>query len=165
MIFNKETVRPLDDKVLRGGYATIQRVCIEGGLNISAVWEFAAKRPFNHEIRLDLARVDHKNKSLALRIAYSGVICFVAIHHKDHEGYMHWWIGVTLREMFRRDPEVGENVYVPLVAMRKIMLFKESALPFLEQADGACLGPHQHHECGVQIRLAPQQLVTRQHPP
>ena len=38
-------------------------------------------------------------------------------------------------------------------------------MPFLEQADGACLGPHQHHECSAQIRQPPQQLVTRQHPP
>ena len=112
VISNTAIVRPLDTKVLRGGYATIKRVRIEGAINISPVWEFAAKRPLNHDIRPDLARVDHNNESLAVRIPHPGVIRFVAIHHKDYEGYMHWWNGGTLREMLRRDREAGDNLFI-----------------------------------------------------
>ena len=108
----KAIVRPLNNKVLRGGYATIRRVRIDGALNISPVWEFAAKRPLNYDIWPKLARVDHNNKSLAVRIAHPGVICFVAIHHKDYVGYMHWWNAGTLWEMLIIDHAEGDNVYV-----------------------------------------------------
>ena len=68
VLYDTATVWPLDDKVLRGGYATIWRVRIEQVHKISSVWEFVAERPLNFDIWSDLARVDHKNKALAVKI-------------------------------------------------------------------------------------------------
>jgi hypothetical protein len=46
--------------------------------------------------RLDLAKMEHLNESMAVRIAHAGVICFFAIYTKEYEGYALWWNGGTL---------------------------------------------------------------------
>ena len=127
-------VHYLDKKVQRGGYATIRRVRIEANPEIPPFWEFAEKRPLNWSMRPDLARVDHNNESLAIRIPHNGVIRFMAIHQREHVGYMYWWNGGTLRDMLQRDHEASDNLHIhytfnrnpedSLIQGRRLRLFR-----------------------------------------
>lgn len=80
----------VDNVVRRGGYATIKKVRLEGVSDIIPYWEFAAKLSLNHQTRPDLAKLEHQNESLAVRIPHAGVIRFVAIHPIKYEGYAYW---------------------------------------------------------------------------
>lgn len=102
----------VDNVKRRGGYATIRKVRIEGARGIEAFWEFAAKLSNQWQERPDLAKLEHQNESLAVRIPHPGVIRFVAIHADKYEGYAYWWNGGTLREMLNRDRLYGEDVFV-----------------------------------------------------
>ncbi|KAG0571933.1 hypothetical protein KC19_VG055000 [Ceratodon purpureus] len=105
----------LDKEVQRGGYATIRRVRFEGNPEIPPYWEFAEKRPLNWSMRPDLARVDHNNESLAIRIPHPGVIRFMAIHQLEHVGFMFWWNGGTLRAMLQRDNEAPGDLPIDYI--------------------------------------------------
>ena len=85
-----------DNVIKRGGYATIRRVCIEGAHGIEQHWEFAAKLSNQWQSRPDLAKLEHQNESMAVRIPHLGVIRFVAIHANKYKGYVYWWNGGTL---------------------------------------------------------------------
>ena len=102
----------MDNVSRRGGYATIRRVRIEGAPGIFAGWEFAAKLSNQWQTRPDLAKIEHHNESMAVRIPHPGVIRFAAIHASKYEGYAYWWNGGTIREMLRRDYEYGDDVYI-----------------------------------------------------
>jgi hypothetical protein len=108
-----ETARviELERKTLRGRYATIKRVQIEGAPGIERHWEFAAKLSIQHATRPDLAKLEHQNESMALRISHPGVIRYVAIHASKYEGYAFWWNGGTLRQMLNLDHQYGDNIY------------------------------------------------------
>ena len=107
-----DTVRVIcsEDKVMRGGYAEIRRVRIEGCPQIPSFWEFAAKRSLNHRTNPELARVEHFNEVMAMRIPHPGVIRFVAVHGTANEGYSYWWNGGTMREMFHLDNKFPKNI-------------------------------------------------------
>ena len=104
----------IDNVARKGGYATICRVRIEGAPGILPFWEFAAKLSNQWQERPDLAKVEHQNESMAVRIPHPGVIRFVAIHADKYEGYTYWWNGGTLREMLNRDYEYGDDVFIHL---------------------------------------------------
>ena len=108
-----ETARiyELEKKKLRGGYGTISKVRMEGVPGIEAYWKFAAKTSNHAVTRLDLAKVEHLNESLAVRIAHPGVICFMAIHPNKYQGYTYWWNGGTIREILARDTQYEDNPY------------------------------------------------------
>ena len=107
-----DTVRVIcsEDKVMRGGYAEIRRVRIEGCPQIPSFWEFAAKRSLNHRTNPELARLEHFNEVMAMRIPHPGVIRFVAVHGTANEGYSYWWNGGTMREMFHLDNKFLKNI-------------------------------------------------------
>ena len=71
-----DTVRVIsqDDKVMRGGYGTIMRVRIEGCSQILPHWEFAAKQSLNYRKNPEIAKMEHFNEAMAMRIAHPGVI-------------------------------------------------------------------------------------------
>lgn len=104
----------VDNFSRRGGYATIRKVRIEGASGIEPHWEFAAKLSNQWQTRPDLAKIEHQNESLAVRISHPGVIRFAAIHATKYEGYAYWWNGGTIREMLNRDHQYGEDVFVHL---------------------------------------------------
>ena len=104
----------VDNVRRKGGYATIRKVRIEGAPGIEPFWEFAAKLSNQAYERPDLAKVEHQNESMAVRIPHPGVIRFAAIHASKYEGYAYWWNGGTIREMLNRDRDYGEDVYVHL---------------------------------------------------
>ena len=99
-----------DDEVMRGGYGTINRVRIEGCSQIPPFWEFAAKRSLNYMKNPELAKMEHFNEAMAMRIAHPGVIRFVAIHATKYEGYSFWWNGGTLRSMLNMDHDYPSNI-------------------------------------------------------
>jgi hypothetical protein len=105
------TVIELERRTLRGGYATIKRVRIEGAPGIERHWEFAAKLSNQHATRPDLAKLEHQNESMAVRIPHPGVIRYVAIHAQKYEGYAYWWNGGTLRQMLNLDNAYGDDIY------------------------------------------------------
>ena len=105
------TVVELERRTLRGGYATIKRVRIEGAPGIERHWEFAAKLSNQQSTRPDLAKLEHQNESMAVRISHPGVIRYVAIHAHKYEGYAYWWNGGTLRQMFNLDNAYGDDIY------------------------------------------------------
>lgn len=107
-------VVPVDNVMRKGGYATIRKVRIEGAPGIEPFWEFAAKLSNQSETRPDLAKLEHQNESMAVRIPHPGVIRYVAIHPDQYEGYAYWWNGGTIREMLNRDSLYGDDVYVHL---------------------------------------------------
>ena len=109
-----ETARviPVDNKIMRGGYATIRKVRIEGCAEIQAFWEFAAKTSLQEGRRPELAKLEHNTESMAVRIPHDGVIRFLAVHTTRNEGYTYWWNGGTLREMLRMDNDYPDNIYV-----------------------------------------------------
>ena len=104
----------VDNTKRTGGYATIRKVRIEGALGIESFWEFAAKVSNQSVDRPDLAKKEHQNESMAVRIPHPGVIRFVAIHPEKYEGYAYWWNGGTVREMLNRDFHYGDDVYTRL---------------------------------------------------
>lgn len=109
------SIIPVDNKIMRGGYATIQKVRIQGCSEISESWEFAAKKSLQQGIRPKLAQMEHQNESMAVRIGHPGVIRFIAVHAKMNEGYSYWWNGGTLRQMLAIDDDYPENIQVRLM--------------------------------------------------
>ena len=112
-----ETARVIqqDDRIMRGGYATIRRVRIEGCPGIAASWEFAAKKSNHHRTQPQLAKMEHQNESMAVRIPHSGVIRFVAVHATTNEGYSYWWNGGTLRQMLNLDSNFPRDINMRLL--------------------------------------------------
>ena len=104
----------VDNAARRGGYATIRKVRIEGAPGIEPYWEFAAKLSNQWQSRPDLAKMEHQNESMVVRIPHPGIIRFAAIHAEKYEGYAYWWNGRTIREMLNRDLQYGEDVYIHL---------------------------------------------------
>ena len=84
-----ETTRVIavDNKIKRGGYATIRKVRIEGCTEIEPFWEFAAKKSLQEGRRTELAKLEHNTESMAVRIPHSGVIRLFAVHATRNEGY------------------------------------------------------------------------------
>ncbi len=76
-----------DNKVMRGGYATIQRVRIEGCAQIHPSWEFVAKTSLQEGRRPKLAKLEHNTESMAVKILHDGVIYFFVVHARKNEGY------------------------------------------------------------------------------
>jgi hypothetical protein len=60
----------------KGGYSTIRRVRIEGVSKIQSWWEFAAKWSNQSRTRPHLAKMEHLDGSMAVRIPHAGVIHF-----------------------------------------------------------------------------------------
>jgi hypothetical protein len=107
-------VIPQDGLMMKGGYAMIRRVRIEGCPGIAPSWEFAAKIYNYHATQPQLAKLEHQNESMAVRIPHSRVIRFVAVHARTNEGYSYWWNGGTLRQMLNLDNDYPDNIYVRL---------------------------------------------------
>ena len=105
------TVIELERRALKGGYATIKRVRIEGAPGLEPHWEFAAKLSNQQWTRPDLAKLEHQNESMAVRIQHPGVIRYTAIHPQKYEGYSYWWNGGTLRQMLNLDSAYGDDIY------------------------------------------------------
>jgi hypothetical protein len=74
----------------KGGYATIRQVHIEGVPEIQSWWKYVAKRSNQSRTRLDLAKMEHLNESMAVKIPHAGIIHFFAIHVEEYEGYAFW---------------------------------------------------------------------------
>jgi hypothetical protein len=74
----------------RGGYAIIRRVHIKGVQGIEPWWEFAAKLSNQSQARPSLAKMEHQDESMAMKIPHVGVIRFVTIHAAKYEGYAYW---------------------------------------------------------------------------
>lgn len=112
-----DTVRviPQDGIVLKGGYATIRRVRIEGCPGILPYWEFAAKLSNHHRTQPRLAKLEHQNESMAVRIPHPGVIRFNAVHATRNEGYSYWWNGGTLRRMLFLDRDYPDDIHIRLL--------------------------------------------------
>jgi len=102
----------VDDKVMKGGYATIQRVRIEGCNLIPTHWKFAAKKSNHHNSNPQIAMMEYQNESMAVRIPHAGVIRFAAMHAVESEGYSYWWNGRTLRHMLNLDNEYSDDIHV-----------------------------------------------------
>jgi hypothetical protein len=96
---------------LKGAYATVKRVRIEGAPGFELHWEFAAKLSKQWKTRPDLARLEHQNETMAVRIDHPGVVRYVAIHPSKYEGYAYWWNGGTLRQMLNLDNKYGDDIY------------------------------------------------------
>jgi hypothetical protein len=105
----------VDDKTMRGGYATIRKVRIEGCPGILPHWEFAAKKSIHYRTRPELAKLEHQNESMAVRIPHAGVIRFAAVHATTYEGYAYWWNGGTLRQMLNMDNDYPDNIDIRLL--------------------------------------------------
>jgi hypothetical protein len=123
------TVIPVNNKIMRGGYATIRRVRIEGCAEIHPSWEFAAKMSLQEGQRPAFAKMEHNTESMAVRIPHAGVIRFFAVHSKKNEGYSFWWNGGTLREMMRLDQYYPDNIavrvmYEPRITEEEIIAAK-----------------------------------------
>ena len=103
-----------DDVVKRGGYATIRKVRIERAIGIERHWKLAAKLSNNWQRRLDLAKIEHQNESMAVTISHPVIIRFVAIHPNKYKGYVYWWNGGTLREMLNHDRKFGDEPFIRL---------------------------------------------------
>ncbi|KAG0621197.1 hypothetical protein M758_3G001500 [Ceratodon purpureus] len=111
---NTASVIPVDKTRMKGRYGTITKVRLEGVPTIEPYWEFAAKTSNQLSTRPELAKLEHMNESLAIRILHPGVIRFVAIHSTKMQGYVYWWNGGTIREMLNRDMDYGDDVFVHL---------------------------------------------------
>ncbi|MBE3102861.1 MAG: hypothetical protein IMZ40_01335 [Bacilli bacterium] len=105
----------VDNKTMQGGYATIRKVRIEGCPGILPHWEFAAKKSNHYRSRPELAKLEHQNESMAVRIAHPGVIRFAVVHATSYEGYAYWWNGGTLRQMLNMDNNYPDNIQVRLM--------------------------------------------------
>jgi hypothetical protein len=70
----------VDNCSTRGGYATINKVPIEGALGIEPFWEFSVKISNQNLTRSYLAKLEHQYESMAVTIPHVGVIQYVAIH-------------------------------------------------------------------------------------
>lgn len=104
----------VDNTRLKGQYGTITKVRFNGVAGIEPFWEFAAKTSIHLLTRPELAKLEHMNESMAIRIRHPGVIRFVAIHPVKNQGYAFWWNGGTIREMLNRDMDYGDDVFVHL---------------------------------------------------
>ena len=104
-----EVIR-IDNKVIKGGYATIRRVKIRGCPGIPEYWEFAAKLSNMHATQPHLAKIEHQNESMAVRIGHDGVIHFIAVHARRNEGYAFWWNGRSLWNMLNLDKSYPDNI-------------------------------------------------------
>jgi hypothetical protein len=91
---------------------TIRWDHIEGVLEIQSWWKFSAKRSNQSWTPPDLAKMEHLNESMAVRIPHPGVICFFAIHAEEYEGYAFWWNGGTLWDMFNLDDRYPKDILV-----------------------------------------------------
>jgi hypothetical protein len=100
---------------LKGAYATVKRVRIEGAPGLEPHWEFAAKLSKQARTRPDLAKLEHQNETMAVRIEHPGVIRYVAIHASKYEGYAYWWNGGTLRQMLNLDNTYGDDIYARML--------------------------------------------------
>ena len=54
--------------------------------------------------------MEHQNESMAMTIPHAGVKRFAAIHAEKYKGYVFWWNGRILRDMFNLDNEYGDNI-------------------------------------------------------
>jgi hypothetical protein len=99
---------------MRGGYATIRKVQVEGCPGILPFWEFAAKKSIHHQTQPQLAKLEHHNETMAARIPHAGVIRFAAVHATNYEGCAYWWNGGTLRQMLNMDNDYPDNIFIRL---------------------------------------------------
>ena len=104
----------VDDTKRKGRYGTITKVRLEGVPGIEPYWEFAAKTSNRELTRPDLAKLEHMNESMAVRIRHPSVIRFEAIHLVKYQGYAYWWNGGSIRDMLKRDKDYGDDVFVHL---------------------------------------------------
>ena len=109
-----ETARviPQDNKIMRGGYATIRKVRIEGCTEIHPSWEFAAKTSLQEGQRPAFSKMEHNTESMAVRIPHVGVIRFYIVHARKNEGYSFQWNGGTLRQMLAMDQRYPQNIAI-----------------------------------------------------
>jgi hypothetical protein len=74
----------VDNIHTRGGYAIIRRIRIDKVPEIQLWWEFNAKLSNQCQSQLNLAKMEHVNKSMVVRIPHAGVICFFAVHVEEY---------------------------------------------------------------------------------
>jgi len=75
---------------MKSRYAKIRKIKIEKCLGIPSHWEFAAKLSNQHRTQPQLAKLEHQNELMAVRIPHARVIRFAAIHATRNEGYLYW---------------------------------------------------------------------------
>jgi hypothetical protein len=71
---DKARMIAVNNHIMRGGYATIRMVCIEGTPGIEAFREFATEISNQNLTRPDPVILEHQNKSMAMTIPHAGVI-------------------------------------------------------------------------------------------
>jgi len=64
--------------------------------------------------------MEYQNETMAMKIPHAEVICFVAIHATEYEGYLDWWNGKTLRQMLNLGNDYLDNIAIRLTYIENL---------------------------------------------